>query len=99
MTLPPMGQRATVDYGDEVGADGITVDADGNIYAAVSAKTRPGVRVYAPDGREIAYIPVAAEKTVTNVALATRRGRTFLYITAKKSLYRVETSIPARTWM
>ena len=89
-------RRVLVDYGNEVGADGIAVDADGNIYAAVSAKSRPGVRVYAPSGREIAYIPLPGEPTVTNLALATRAGRTFLYITARKSLYRIKTLIPAR---
>ncbi|HEU5161611.1 MAG TPA: SMP-30/gluconolactonase/LRE family protein, partial [Thermoanaerobaculia bacterium] len=35
------------------GADGLTVDRDGNVYAAIGSK---GVAVYAPDGREIATI-------------------------------------------
>ncbi|MBB4262814.1 MULTISPECIES: SMP-30/gluconolactonase/LRE family protein [unclassified Bradyrhizobium] len=89
-------QRVLADYGSEIGPDGITVDARGNVYAAVSAASRRGVRVYAPSGEEIAYIPVPDEPAVSNVALATRDGRTFLYMTAKNSLYRIETLIPSR---
>ncbi len=90
-------QRVLVDYGKETGADGITVDANGNIYAAVSAASRRGVRVYRPDGREIAFIPVPGVRAVSNVALATSQGHTYLYITATKGLYRIETKIPGRT--
>ncbi|SFM49715.1 gluconolactonase [Bradyrhizobium sp. Rc3b] len=89
-------QRVLADYGSEIGPDGITVDARGNVYAAVSAASRRGVRVYAASGEEIAYIPVPDEPAVSNVALATRDGRTFLYMTAKNSLYRIETLIPGR---
>lgn len=89
-------QRVLVDYGKETGPDGIAVDANGNIYAAVSAASRRGVRIYTPSGEEIAYIPVPDQTAVTNVALATRDGRTSLYITASKSLYRIETLIPGR---
>lgn len=90
-------QRVLADYGTENGADGITVDAEGNIYAAVTAASRRGVRVYAPTGEEIAYIPITEENAVTNVALGTHAGKTFLYITAAKSLYRIETKIPSRS--
>lgn len=90
-------QRVLVDYGKEAGPDGLAVDARGNIYAAVQAASRRGVRVYTPQGDEIAYIPVPNEPAITNVALATRDGRTDLYITAKKSLYRIQTLIPGRS--
>jgi gluconolactonase len=89
-------QRVLVDYGKEAGADGLAVDVTGNIYAAVGAASRRGVRVYTPVGKEIAYIPVPGETAVTNVALATRDGRTYLYITAKKGLYRIQSLLPGR---
>lgn len=61
-------------------ADGLTVDAKGNIYCGCGPL---GVRVYSPAGEEIASIPTPAE--ATNVELV---GDT-LYITAGKGLYRV----------
>ncbi|MBR1218845.1 SMP-30/gluconolactonase/LRE family protein [Bradyrhizobium sp. U87765 SZCCT0131] len=89
-------QRVIADYGKEAGPDGLAVDASGNVYAAVQAASRRGVHVYSSKGEEIAYIPVPNEPAITNVALATRDGRTDLYITAKKSLYRIHTLIPGR---
>ena len=85
-------QRVIANYGDEAGADGIAIDRLGNLYAAVAAASRPGIRVYDPTGKEIAYIPVP--ERATNLALATRGGKTELYITATKSLYRIETLVP-----
>jgi gluconolactonase len=89
-------QRVLVDYGKETGPDGIAVDSAGNIYAAVSAASRRGVRVYNPDGKEIAFVPVPDVSAVTNIALASEGDRTWLYITATKALYRIETKIPGR---
>jgi len=51
-----------VDYGVKEGADGLIVDAAGNLYAAVRDEARPGIRVYSPNGQEIDYIPTP-EKT------------------------------------
>jgi len=90
-------RRVLVDFGSETGADGITVDRAGNIYAAVSAPSRKGVRVYRPDGTEIASVAMPQVKAVTNVALAEKNGRTMLYITATDGLYRIETRIPPKT--
>jgi gluconolactonase len=90
-------QRVLADYGKEAGPDGLAVDAKGNIYAAVGAASRRGILVYTPAGQEIAYIPVPDESAVTNVVLATSDGRTYLYITAKKGLYRIETLLPGRS--
>ncbi|MCQ1768128.1 SMP-30/gluconolactonase/LRE family protein [Neorhizobium galegae] len=89
-------QRVLVDYGKETGPDGIAVDSAGNIYAAVSAASRLGVRIYSPDGKEIAFVPVPDVNAVTNIALASQGGRTWLYITATKGLYRIETKILGR---
>lgn len=85
-------QRVFVDYGDEKGADGIAVDADGNIYAAVMSKARPGVRVYNASGRELADIPTP--ETPSNCALVPRPHGADLYVTATSGLYRIATRIP-----
>lgn len=89
-------QRVLVDYGKETGPDGIAVDSAGNIYAAVSAASRRGVRVYSADGKEIAFVPVPDVSAVTNIALASESERAWLYITATKALYRIETKIFGR---
>ncbi|WP_163115929.1 SMP-30/gluconolactonase/LRE family protein, partial [Acinetobacter baumannii] len=58
------------------------------IYAAVQAASRFGVRVYDPEGREIAYVPTPTRPT--NVALAISGGRSYLYVTGGPNLYRIE---------
>src|SRR5690606_21153285 len=45
-------KRVLVDFGNESGIDGMTVDVEGNIYAAVRAGSRHGIIVYSPKGKE-----------------------------------------------
>lgn len=85
-------QRVFVDYGAEKGADGIAIDAEGNVYAAVMSKSRPGIRIYAPSGDEIAYIPTP--ETPANCTLVPRSHGADLYVTATTGLYRIATRIP-----
>jgi len=59
------------------GADGLIVDAAGNLYAAVRDEARPGIRVYSPNG-QIDYIPTP-EKT-----LHLERPQYFVYHCWKK---------------
>ena len=45
------GERKTlVDFGDEEGSDGMTVDTDGRIYLAARTPSRPGILVIDPPG-------------------------------------------------
>ena len=50
-------RRTLVDYAPFDGPDGLVCDKDGNLYVAVRAENRPGIYVYSPDGKELAYIP------------------------------------------
>jgi gluconolactonase len=86
--------RVFVDYGNQAGADGIIADRDGNVYAAVQMAKGHGIRVYNASGTEIAALPTPIRPT--NVTLATRSGKTTLYITAGTTLYRIATTVPAR---
>lgn len=79
-------RKVMVDYAPEDGPDGLICDVEGNVYAACRDKTRPGIRVYAPDGREIASIPT---ELPTNVGFGRGDESRTLYITAGKSLYRI----------
>jgi gluconolactonase len=79
-------RKTLVDYAPQDGPDGLACDTEGNIYAALRDATRPGIGVYAPDGRELDHIPT---ELPTNVGFGRGDERTMLYVTAGKSLYRI----------
>ena len=68
-----------VDYAPEDGPDGLVVDADGNLYVAVRDVTRPGIVVYSPKGKELAYIPTPV--VPTNAAFGHGKEINTLYVT------------------
>jgi gluconolactonase len=75
------------DYAPQDGPDGLVVDKDGNVYVAVRDETKPGIFVYAPDGKEIGYIKT---EIPTNVGFGRGKDANVLYITAGKSVYRIK---------
>jgi gluconolactonase len=79
-------RKILVDYAPYDGPDGLTCDKDGNLYVAVRAENRPGIYVYSPDGKELAYIKT---EVPTNVGFGRGADSNLLYITAGKSLYRI----------
>ncbi|HYE02818.1 MAG TPA: SMP-30/gluconolactonase/LRE family protein [Phycisphaerales bacterium] len=66
------------------GADGVRVDAAGNVFAA----TRAGVMVFAPSGERLGVIPLPDRAGATNICFGGPEGAT-LYITAAADVYRV----------
>lgn len=82
-------RKTIADYAPQDGPDGLVCDADGNLYVAVRAENRPGIVVYSPEGKEIAYLPT---EVPTNVGFARGGDANLLYITAGKSLYRIRTN-------
>jgi gluconolactonase len=64
----------------EMGSDGMTLDAEGNVYL-----TGRGVIVFDKAGRKTKQIPVP-ERWTANVCFGGKDGRT-LFITASKGLY------------
>ena len=80
-------RKTLVDYYPEDGPDGLVVDSDGNLYVAVRSEKRPGICVYSPKGKELAYIKT--EVLPTNVGFARGRDANLLYVTAGNSLYRI----------
>ena len=82
-------------------ADGMTIDSQGNIWAAAglhrrrgtseTLDTKPGIHVISPQGKLLQYIPTH-EDTITNCAFGGPDMKT-LYITAGKTLYRLRTNV------
>lgn len=79
-------------------ADGMAIDAGGNIYAAAglhrrrgtheTLDTKCGVHVISPQGKLLRFIPIP-EDTITNTAFGGEGNKT-LYITAGKTLFRMQ---------
>lgn len=89
-TLGPA--RELADYGEMVGVDGMTVDRQGHVYAAVRSADRFGIRVYTPAGEEKAFIPTA--ELPTNCCFGIGEEAAMLYVTAGTGLYRIQLKIP-----
>jgi gluconolactonase len=82
-------RRVLVDYHPYSGPDGIVADVEGNLYAAVRAENRPGIAVYNPEGKELAFIPTG-EELPTNVGFGRGEESDVLYVTSGKSLYKIQ---------
>lgn len=81
-------RKVLVDYSPQDGPDGLVVDVEGNLYVAVRDQTRPGIYVYSPEGKELAYIPTP--HLPTNVGFARGKESKTLYITVETDLYRIK---------
>jgi gluconolactonase len=86
-------REVLVDTSGSAGPDGMTVDADGNLYV-----TRPvepfSVQVYSPEGELLATIPTPEQPS--NVTFGRGPSAKTLYITAVTGLYRIEVERPGR---
>jgi len=81
-------RRTVVDFSPSVGPDGIGVDRDGNIYCAIPGE-RPGIHVFSPAGKALAYIPTPESPTNVKFGRGGGPDAQTLFITAGKSLYRI----------
>ena len=79
-------------FGSETGIDGMTVDEEGHIYAAVRSQSRFGIVVFDPFGHELAYIQTPV--LPTNCVFGRNDHQKTLYITAGSGLYRITLGIP-----
>ncbi len=82
-------RKVVVDYAPQDGPDGMVVDVEGNLYAAVRDETQQGVHVYTPEGEELAYVKTPDKPT--NVAFGRGKTSKTLYITAENCLYSIQT--------
>ncbi|UOG73472.1 SMP-30/gluconolactonase/LRE family protein [Hymenobacter tibetensis] len=77
-------QKQLVQFEGE-GPDGLAVDAEGHIYAAVASR----LVVYTPQGTQLAEMPLPGK--TTNLCFGQGQHRHTLFITAAKSLYTLQT--------
>lgn len=83
-------KRKVVDYAPDDGADSLMTSSSGHLYAAVRNQNRPGIAVYSSDGNELAFI--LTPEIPTNMVFGQREEKHLLYITAGKSLYKIQTT-------
>ena len=85
-------RRGTLyDFGDGYGGDGMVLDVEGNIYLTAGKDAKAGVHIFAPDGRQLGFIPTG--EIPGNCTFGGSDLRT-LYIAASSSLYRIRLAIP-----
>jgi len=82
-------KRIIVDFGDQTGIDGMTVDEQGHIYAAVRSAERFGIVVFNSSGKELAIIPTPHLPTNCCFGKSSDAETKTLYITAGPGLYRI----------
>jgi gluconolactonase len=85
-------KRVLHNFGKELGIDGMTVDREGHIYAAVRSASRFGIVVFSPAGKELAYVETPV--LPTNCVFGRGDQNRTLYITAGSGLYRISLGIP-----
>lgn len=86
-----VGKRKELyDFGKERGIDGMTVATDGTVVATAGSKAAAGVYFFSPEGKKIAVLPTPEDPT--NVCFGGADRKT-LYVTAGKSLYRVNLTL------
>jgi len=85
-------RRVIVDFGKGGGIDGMCVDVQGRIFAAVRNEKRFGISVFDPATRkELAFIPTP--ELPTNCCFGSGEDRQTLYVTAGQGLYRIRTAV------
>ena len=86
-----LGEKTVIaDFGDQVGVDGMTMDTEGRIYAAVRSAKRNGIYVFSPSGEELAYL--ATPSLPTNCCFGRGEEINRLYVTAGGGFYRIKTN-------
>ncbi len=87
-TLGP--KKVLVDFGKQTGIDGMTVDQQGHIYAALRSAERFGIVVYDTQGKQLATIPTPHLPTNCCFGRGSETESKTLYITSGPGLYRIQ---------
>jgi outer membrane protein assembly factor BamB len=85
-------RRVLHDFGDDRGVDGMAVAEDGSLLVTAGSGTTSGVYRLSPEGRRIGWIPTPED--ASNCCFA-GPGSDRLYVTAGRSLYRIDLVVRA----
>lgn len=77
-----------INYPDNYGPDGITVDQNGNLYVALRDEANPGIYIYNPNAQLIDKIPLS--EVPSNLVFGNGEDKNYLFITAGGSLYKIK---------
>lgn len=77
-----------IDYPDDFGPDGMTVDKNGNLYVALRDERNPGIYIYNPNAELIEKILLP--EVPSNVTFGKGEDKNYLFITASGSLYKIK---------
>ena len=80
--------KILINYPDEFGPDGITVDKHGNLYVALRDETNPGIYIYNPNAEIIDKILMP--EVPSNVTFGKEKDKNYLFVTAGGSLYKIK---------
>ncbi len=83
----PGRKRVIVNFGDQLGIDGMTMDTAGHLYAAVRSEETFGIYIFTQRGRELGYIQTP--ELPTNCCFGKGKEARTLYITAGAGFYRI----------
>jgi gluconolactonase len=86
-------KRVLYDFGGDRGIDGMAVAADGRIVAAAGAGPTAGVYLFTPEGKRVGVVPTPEDPS--NCCFG-GPGSKVLYVTAGKSLYRIELTVAGK---
>lgn len=82
-------KRIFHEFKNGIGPDGITVDAEGNLYAAVRDESDPAIWIFRNNGESVEAIRMP--EVPSNVEFGQGAEKNILYITAGQSLYKIKT--------
>jgi gluconolactonase len=77
-----------IDYPDDYGPDGMTVDKEGNLYVALRDEANPGIYIYNSNAKLIDKIPLP--EVPSNLTFGSGENKNYLFITAGGSLYKIK---------
>lgn len=84
-------RKVLVDFAgvDTMGPDGLNVDTNGNIYAAMYGGKEPSITVFSPNGNELGRFPTGDLFVTNSLFTSSQYDGNLLYMSAGKHIFRI----------